>query len=84
MKKSEHIKSIEVYDYDDEYCIDIITTNDTYEAWLYKNDYGIKTLMFGGLIEQQSKDEFLKIVDANVEDYIPLYCDEIDKLEEDE
>ena len=38
--------------------------------------------MFGGLIEQQSKDEFLKIVDANVEDYIPLYCDEIDKLEE--
>ena len=82
MKKSENIKSIDVYDYDDEYCIDIITTNDTYEAWLYKNNYGMKSLMFGSPIQQQSKEEFLKIVAINVDDYIPLYCDELDKLEE--
>lgn len=82
MKKSENIKSIDVYDYDDEYCIDIITTNDTYEAWLYQYNCGMKSLMFGMPIPQQSKEQFLEIVEANVEDYIPLYCDEIDIFEE--
>lgn len=81
MKRLENVKSIECYAYDKEYYIDIIETSETYEAWLYKRNYGFKTLMFGVPITQQSKEVFIDIVTGNVFEYIPMYCDELSILE---
>jgi hypothetical protein len=82
MKRLENVKSIECYAYDTEHNIDIIETNETYEAWLFKRNYGFKTLMFGVPITQQSKEEFINIVTKNVLQYIPMYCEELSILEE--
>jgi hypothetical protein len=82
MKRLENIRSMESYAYDSEHYIDIIETNETYEAWLYKRDYGFKTLMFGVPITQQSKEVFMHIVTANVLQYIPMYYEELSILEE--
>lgn len=42
MKRLENVRSMESYAYDSEHYINIIETNETYEAWLYKRDYGLK------------------------------------------
>lgn len=42
--------------------------DDTYEAWIGHEDIGIKELMFGMPIAQQSYDDFRSIVVANIED----------------
>lgn len=82
MKKLESVKSIECYAFDTEHYIDIIEKDETYEAWLYKRDHGFKTLMFGVPIPQQSKEEFIQIVTANVLQYIPMFYEELSILEE--
>lgn len=59
---------IDVYQVDDDRYIDIVTNNleRTYEAYIYNADEGTKELLFGMPIEQQSYDEFLAIVKANI------------------
>lgn len=52
-----------------EYLVDIVTTGDSYEAWIYRKEFGVKDLMFLVQKKQQTLDEFLEIVEANVEDY---------------
>lgn len=70
-------RPIEKYQYNDDYFVDIvITTYDSttvFEAWLYRKNCGIKMLMFGMPSYQQSFETFKEVVEANVEDYIPLY-----------
>lgn len=56
------------------YLIDIVTLRNDYEAWIYCEDDGVKHLMFGMPKEQQSYEEFLEIVEANIDDYRDL-CD---------
>ena len=51
------------------FLVDIVTTGETYEAWLSREEYGVKSLMFGVPKEQQSLDEFLEIVEANLYEY---------------
>ena len=45
-----------------------------YEAWLYHNNYGIKTLMFGAL--EDSMGVFLEMIDNNIADYIEDYIED--------
>lgn len=59
-----------------EFLVDIVTTSDTYEAWIYREEYGVKNLMFGVPKEQQTLDVFLEIVAANVEEYGANYDEE--------
>lgn len=59
------------------YKVDIVTTKNSYEAWLYCGLYSIKSLMFGVPKEQQSKEKFLNIVKANLNEYIDIYEKEV-------
>jgi len=73
MKEAVNLCWNNTYCFDRHYIVDIFKVDDTYEAWLYNREYGIKDLMFGMPVEQQSFDEFLEIVEANVPEYIELY-----------
>ena len=74
MKKT-NIKT-ETYQINGGFMIDIVTTDEEYDAFLYHKKNGIKSMMFGGLKKQQSYKEFLELVEANVEDYIPNYAED--------
>jgi len=82
MKNLENVKFIEVYEYDTEHYIDIIETDEIYEAWLYRRDYGVKTLMTADFIVQISKEEFMHYVTANVLHYFPFFNEELSTLVE--
>ncbi len=59
--------------------IDIVETHDkwnTIEAWLYYKNYGIKDLMFGASLNNDSKEHFLELVEVNLEDYVDDYINE--------
>lgn len=73
MKKllSNHITA---HDMGEGWRVDIVTTADTYEAWIYKEGYGIKTLMFGS---SQPQNRFCDMVQDNFEDYKKSYIDEV-------
>lgn len=60
----------------EEYLVDIVTTSDTYEAWIYRKECGVKNLMFSVPKEQQALDLFLDIVAVNVEEYGADYDEE--------
>lgn len=60
------------------YCIDIQMVNidepdETYEAWLYHPDVGVKMFMFGVPTSQQSYDEFVAEVEDEWSSYITDY-----------
>lgn len=63
------------YEYGD-YIIDIVITDTTYESWICAKGYGTKHIMFGMPKEQQSLDEYIGIVEANIEDYTDLCGEE--------
>ena len=67
---------IETFKYDENYLIDVVTLKDTYEAWVYHKNYGVKSLMFGCPIEQQTYQFFLEMVEANADEYIEFYAEE--------
>ena len=79
MKKANAITR--TYDYDGTYMVDVVTTDDYYEAWLYNILYGIKTSMFGVPKSQQSYREFLDIVVSNIDEYIALYVEDVEDYE---
>ena len=58
--------------------VDIIVNAEegTFEAWLYESGHGVKELMFGGMIDQQSYDDFVRIVYANLNEYIKFYIED--------
>lgn len=56
-----------------EFRVDIVDNGTEYEAWIYKNNYGIKSLMFGAPRHQQTMEEFINIVQANLETYEKEY-----------
>ena len=44
------------------FIVDIVSKPDMYEAWLYHEKYGVKSMMFGMDKENISHDPFLEIV----------------------
>lgn len=58
------------------YCIDIYEDADERSAWLYNVNYGVKDLMWGEKIGQNSRDEFLDLVFSNLPEYIEGYAEE--------
>lgn len=65
---------IETFEFES-WIVDIVTTDTNYEAWIYRSEYGVKMLMFGMPKEQQSYDEFIDIVEGNLEtnEYQSMY-----------
>ena len=59
-----------------DWLVDVVTTPDNFEAYLYHKNCGVKKLMFGMPIEQQSYEEFIEIVEGNVDDYTGPYLEE--------
>lgn len=61
------------YKVQDEVYIDIVETDDVYEAWIYKKNNGEKMIMFSCSKDQQPRNEFLEMVEANVGEYLAEY-----------
>ena len=66
-------RSIKSYVVGGGYVVEIIDDKSMREAWLYHVDYGIKSLMFGIDVNEQSNGEFLELVKDNLLDYIADY-----------
>lgn len=58
------------------YCVDICEDAEERSAWLYNAAYGVKSLMFGCMVNAQSREAFLDTVFSNLPDYIDSYADE--------
>lgn len=63
------------------YCVDVFEDAEERSAWLYGANSGIKTLMWGEKIGQQSRDDFLDCVFSNLPDYIDDYEDDMEIYE---
>ena len=58
------------------YCVDICEDAKERSAWLYNSAYGVKSMMFGHMVCDMSKEEFLDLVFSNLPDYIEDYVEE--------
>lgn len=74
MKKA-NVKTT-TYQYKD-FLIDITEDEEIREAWIYHKDYSIKSQMWGEPIDQTSFDDFIALVEENIEDYIESYKEEV-------
>lgn len=73
--KLENIKT-ETYRFMGHFCVDVVETNEAFEAYIYDDQYGIKRLMFGVQnTDGYTKERFLQFVANNAEDYIESYID---------
>lgn len=72
---------IATYEYKINIRVDIVETPDSFEAWIYDKNYGIKELMWGEPKNntrfnepyRQTFEEFKKLVSASIEKYIGSY-----------
>lgn len=76
MKKTNIITETYRLSLFDGFLVEIEETESEYAAYLYHEEYGIKMLMYGMPKEQQSKAEFMEIVEYSVDDYIQCYVEE--------
>lgn len=67
----------QAYEVENGFIIEFVTTPTTFEAWLYHESEGIKTLMFG--VDKKTTDytKFQKMVLAVQDDYIKDYKETI-------
>ena len=58
--------------------VDVQQDNNNFEAWLWEQNYGVKTQMFGMHTDDVSFKEFVELVEAALdnEPYIQDYIDE--------
>lgn len=60
----------------DQFLVDVVTTPEEYEAYIYNTEYGNKMFMYGLLKNTNSYEDVLKIVESNVEEYIADYAEQ--------
>ena len=65
-----------VYDMGEGWRVDITEEIETYNAWIYYKDCGIKELMFGVGKDKIDFDSFCDMVTANYEEYQDSYKEE--------
>lgn len=63
------------------YRVDIVTTDDHYEAWLYRENESFKSFMMAIQIDRISYRKFLSLIELNAEEYIKGYTRDIKILE---
>ena len=72
--KNDFIKKYQVDNYEyNNYIVYIKDTYDTYEAWLQNKNYGIMSLMFGLPKKHLSLEDFIELINNNIERDIKLY-----------
>lgn len=61
-----------------EFFVDIIVDKAEHhrEAWLTHKDYGVSVLMFGADFKQLYHEQFIRLVEANLESKISIYRNE--------
>lgn len=82
LSKIENI-NITTYEYKNGTMIEIVEKDDSFEAWIYDENYGVKDLMWGEPIHNtrfgkpyvQTYENFVKLVEENIEEYIEDYYD---------
>lgn len=62
-----------VYETKNNFMVDILVKNDTYEAWIYKKDMGVKELMFGIPKNSTCSLQMEELVEKNLEEYMIDY-----------
>ena len=79
MVKIDNIKTT-TYDAGDGWRVDIIEMPGEYDAFLYKENYGVKSLMFGCPITQNGEHwtvkRFIDLVEGNLPEYMATYKEE--------
>lgn len=80
MKQIKQIVT-ETYEVRDGFRVDVVLYDPNgpegvWEAYLYQTGFGIKELMFGVMKQHVDKRVFVKMIEANVEDYIKSYEEE--------
>ena len=75
--KTYNVSAISEYKLPDGYMVDIVTTPELFEAYLYHKNYGTKEHMFGLLKDDIDYNSFLLIVIGNLSFYISDYEDTI-------
>lgn len=73
-RKNDFIKAYQVdnYKYND-YLVYIKEDAVTYDAWLQNKNYGVMSLMFGLPNKNLTLEDFIQIVNNNIEREIKLY-----------
>lgn len=68
------------YNPEGDWYIDIIETDDMFEAWIYLGSYGVKSLMWGSPKQQEygtvTRKDFLNMVKTNFIYYTNGYVEE--------
>lgn len=68
------------YHADGDWYIDIVETEDEFEAWIWMGSYGVKSLMWGSPKQQVwgivTRKDFLDMVKAQWADYVGGYIEE--------
>ena len=64
------------------YCVDVCEDAAERSAWLYNSAYGVKSLMFGYMVCDMSRDEFIDLVFSNLPNYIEGYEDDMEMYNE--
>jgi hypothetical protein len=66
------------FKYDEQYRVDISINKGILEAWLYRQDIGVKSFVIGMSASDTGYDEFIKIVENTIREdkCIELYEDE--------
>lgn len=83
MLKLSNVKT-ETYEVGD-FLVDIQEDDEMFDMWLVHKDYGVKNYCFGSPKENYqygephtvTKEEFMETVEANLEDYIREYREEV-------
>ena len=57
------------------FMVDIVETEDSFEAHLYRDGYGVKIFMVGVNKAQTTKEAFISLVDDNMCDYVVCYME---------
>ena len=60
----------------DDFMVDVVENVDSFDAFLYRLGYGIKTFMFGVDKADTTKKEFLAMVKENLATYAEYYTEE--------
>ena len=69
-------KTIIIYNYKDNFQVEIIEENGFVEFWLYNTNYGIKMFMFGIECKFCQREKYIEIIENIIEENIEIYKNE--------
>lgn len=69
LKWCKHIGTL-TYHYKKGFYVDIVTDKECYNAWVYHENVGDKHHMFGVMKNSMSFQEFVNLVEGNIEQHI--------------